>query len=66
MTHVKEGRAKKVRVVVTDIETGDTSSAEIEDDYIIICAGTCDVSYFQVCKNGTHQLTVKGRKVDGR
>lgn len=53
---------KQIRVEVTDLKTGEKESSEISDDYVIITAGTCEVSNFQVYANGTHVLTVKGRK----
>lgn len=51
-----------IRVTVTDEETGDTESVVIDDDYVVTCAGSCHVHYTQVHANGTHVLTIKGRK----
>jgi hypothetical protein len=52
-----------LRVTVTDIETGDTESRDVADgDYVIICAAPCYVDGQVAHANGTHQLTVKGRR----
>lgn len=51
-----------VRVTVTDPETGDSETAELLDDYVITCAGSCYVDHVQAYANGTHVITVKGRK----
>ncbi len=51
----------KIRVTVEDLETGETESREIMNDYIIVTAGECYVSSTQSWKNGTHQLIIKGR-----
>ena len=52
----------KIRVTVEDPDTGDKETAEIDNDYIIVCAGTCEVTHTAVHANGTHVLTIKGRK----
>lgn len=52
---------KGIRVTVEDLETGESESKVIVNDYIIVTAGTCYVDYQQAFANGTHQLTVKGR-----
>jgi hypothetical protein len=37
--------------------------AEIKDDYVIVCAGSCYVSHVSTWpKSGTVQLTIKGRR----
>ena len=55
--------AKQIRVTVKDLLTGEEQSAEISDDYILICAGSCELTHLQAYpKSGTHVLTVKGRK----
>lgn len=53
---------KQIRVTVVDLKTGESETAEIADDYILICAGSCQLTYTQTSANGTHVLTVKGRK----
>jgi hypothetical protein len=50
-----------IRVTVLDTESGDTSTAEIENNYIVVTAGTCEVTGRQVYPaKGTHVLTIKG------
>lgn len=50
----------KIRVTVEDPDTGESETQEVEDDYILVTAGKCYVSYTQVFpKSGTHQLTIK-------
>lgn len=56
---------KQIRVTVHDLVDGTEQSTEIEDDYVIICAGSCHVEHINAFATGTHVLTVKGRK-DGR
>lgn len=53
---------KGIRVTVTDLETGESESQEIHNDYVIVCAGSCYVHHTQAYPGtGTHQLTIKGR-----
>jgi hypothetical protein len=52
----------KIRVTVEDLATGEKESLEIMDDYILICAGSCYQDGVQMYANGTHMITVKGRK----
>ena len=54
--------ADGIRVEVTDLDSGDTETQVISDDYVITCAGSCYVDGVQTYANGTHVLTVKGRK----
>lgn len=52
-----------VKVTVTDPETGEVLAETIvRNDYTIIVAGTCYVDGISTYANGTHVLTVKGRK----
>lgn len=54
---------KGIRVTITDLATGDSQSADIMDDYVLITAGTARQTAVQVYpKSGTHVLTVKGVK----
>lgn len=53
---------KGIRVTVVDLETGAGESAVIVDDYVITCAGSCYVAHIQTFANGTHVLTIKGRR----
>jgi hypothetical protein len=52
-----------LRVTVTDVETGDTDTAEVpEGDYLLICHEPCHLTYTSVYPTtGTHVLTIKGR-----
>lgn len=52
----------RIKVTVTDPETGDSETAEIIDDYVITCAGSAYVDSVQTYANGTHVITVKGRR----
>lgn len=51
-----------IKVTVTDPATGEVLGEQVvEDDYVLICAGTAWLSGTQVHPGtGTHQLTVKG------
>lgn len=52
-----------VRVSVVDLETGDTSEQIVPDgDYMILTTEPCYVDGIQSYANGTHVLTVKGRR----
>lgn len=51
-----------IRVTVTDLKTGETQTTVIMDEYVIVCAGSCHIAAHQVYKNGTVQLTIKGRR----
>jgi hypothetical protein len=51
-----------IRVTATDLDTGDEESIVIWDDYNIVVAGSCYIAHAQVSANGTHVLTIKGRK----
>lgn len=51
------------RVTATDLRTGESQTAEIQDNYVIVCAGTCHVAHENhYPKSGTVQLTIKGRR----
>ena len=47
------------RVTCTDIDTGDTETTVIEDDYVLICDGRARLAGEQRHANGTTVLTVK-------
>ena len=51
-----------IRVTATDLETGESQSAVIDDNYALICAGNCYQSGIQYHADGTVTLTVKGRR----
>lgn len=51
-----------IEVTVRDTETGESETATIVNDYIIVTAGTCEVTSFNdYPQTGTTQLTIKGR-----
>jgi hypothetical protein len=52
----------RIKVTVTDLGTGDTEESVITDDYVLTVAGSCYLAGVQSYANGTHVLTVKGRK----
>lgn len=54
-----------LRVVVTDIETGESDSAVVADgDYILITADPCYRAGVVVTQDGaTHTVTIKGRTI---
>lgn len=53
-----------VKVTVSDPDTGEMlREMVIDDDYSIVCAGRCHIANVQTYSNGTHVLTIKGRKV---
>lgn len=55
----------KVRVIVEDLDDAEKERevVELEDDYVIICAGSCHVEHVNTFPaSGTHVLTVKGAK----
>lgn len=51
-------------VTVKDDETGDTQTVTVMDnDYFILCTGTCYVADTQAyLTKGTHVLTIKGQR----
>lgn len=53
-----------LRVTVTDIETGETDTAEVvEGDYLLICHHPCYEASIQTYPTkGTHVLTIKGHR----
>ena len=51
-----------IRVTATDLETGESQSAVIDDNYALICAGNRYQSGIQYHANGTVTLTVSVRK----
>lgn len=54
--------APGIRVTVEDLATGEAETQTIYDDYVIVVAGSCHVAHVNAFANGTHVLTVKGRK----
>jgi hypothetical protein len=52
-----------IRVTVLDTESGETSTEEVENDYILVVAGTCHLANVQAYPTkGTVVLTIKGRQ----
>jgi len=51
-----------IEVTARDPETGQRDTQEIVDDYVITCAGTCYIHHVSQYANGTHVITIKGRK----
>jgi len=52
-----------LRVTVTDVEIGDTDTVEVpEGDYLLVCHEPCHLHHTNAYANGTHVLTIKGRK----
>lgn len=51
----------RIQVTATDLDTNESSTVVITDDYVLTCAGTCYVHHVQAYANGTHVITVKGR-----
>ena len=51
-----------IKVTVSDPATGEVLGEQVvEDDYVIVCAGTAWLCGTQVSPGtGTHQITVKG------
>ena len=50
-----------VRVTVEDLATGETKSAVICNDYVLVTVGTCYQASIQTWpKTGTHAITIKG------
>ena len=53
-----------IRITVTDINTGDSETVEIENDYVVICQGDRHVAHTRfVPTTGTHIITIKKRTV---
>ena len=56
--------ADPVKVTVSDPATGEVLGEQvIDDDYVLVCAGTAHLASTQVHpETGTHQLVVKGAR----
>lgn len=51
-----------IRVTVLDTESGETNTEEIENDYVLVTAGTCHLAHTNIYPTkGTVVLTIKGR-----
>lgn len=51
-----------IEVTVRDTETDESQTATVENDYVLVCAGSCYQHHVQASANGTHVITVKGRR----
>lgn len=51
-----------IRVTITDTENGDTETAEIWNDYLLIAAGNRYLAHVQEHASGTTVLTIKTNK----
>lgn len=53
-----------IRVTVTDPDTGDTETQDVADNYVLVTAGTAEVTGIDVHRKAdgtaTHVITVKG------
>ena len=53
----------RIEVTARDLGTGDSQTAVISDDYVLICAGSCYQAGVEAdLETGTHVITVKGVK----
>jgi hypothetical protein len=50
------------RVIATDLETGETATRIIHDNYVLICDGTTYIDSTAIHANGTHVIVVKKGK----
>lgn len=50
------------RVTCTDITSGESETATITDNFIVITDGTSYLDSQQIHSNGTTVITIKGRK----
>lgn len=53
-----------IKVTVEDEETGESNSASIWNDYVIVVAGNTYVAHREIHANGTTVLTIKKDKAD--
>lgn len=54
-----------IRVTVEDLESGESQSKEIENDYILVCAGNYYLAHAnEYPRSGTVQLTIKKDRKD--
>jgi hypothetical protein len=63
VTPTEATSSKGIRVTCTDLDTGESESQVIWNDYVLVCAGSCYRHHVQVTSGGrTHIITVKGRR----
>ncbi len=49
-------------VTARDVANGDSDTVVLHNDYVCITDGSCRVAHVQAFANGTHILTIKGRR----
>lgn len=59
--HGKDVALVSIEVTVRDTETGESETGVIDNDYILVTAGTCYQAHVNAHANGTHVITIKGR-----
>jgi hypothetical protein len=60
MAEIATGQQRGIRVTATDLETGETSTAEIQPgNYVLVCADPCQLAGIEASK-GKRVLTLKG------
>lgn len=50
------------KVTALDLDKGEGDDCVIVDDYVCVTDGSCHVAHVQAFANGTHILTIKGRR----
>lgn len=56
--------AKGIRITITDLETNETETRELWDDFMVIAAGNREVASVNAYANGTQVVTVKKTRAD--
>jgi len=51
-----------IEVTVHDTETGRSDTTTLENNYLLVTEGTCEMTHLQAYANGTHVITIKGRQ----
>lgn len=51
-----------VEVTAQPADGSEPGSVTIVDDYVVTCAGTCYVHHVATHANGTHVITIRGRR----
>lgn len=50
-----------IKITVTDVDTGESDEAHIENDYVLVCDGDRYLDHIASHANGTTVLTIKRR-----
>lgn len=53
-------------VAFDNAKPSETEAADVENDYVLICDGTCYLAHTQASANGTHVITIKGVKLPAK